>query len=65
MYTVETQYGADLVPPVRSESLAIECAILSSRIVRGTVHVNSRGSGGLLACYIGSAVRGEFVRLEA
>lgn len=65
MFTVETAYGVDLVPPVTSESVAIEAALLSSRIVRGTVHVNSRHYGGLLAAYVGSAHAGEFVRLEA
>ena len=65
MFTVETSTGVDLVPPVTSETLAIEAATLSSRIVRGSVHVNARLYGGTLARYIGSAFAGEFCHLEA
>lgn len=64
-FTVETSTGVDLVPPVRTESLAIDAARLSSRIVRGSVGVSERLANGTLARYVGMATRGEFVALEA
>lgn len=64
MFTVETQYGVDLVPPVLSESRAIECALLSSRIVRGGVGVVERDARGAMARYVGMVSGGVFVRVE-